>query len=67
MSEQATICAGQRYTKDGVSVDVHDVKDGEVYMRKWPKGVEEQPFFQNLIRVPIPVFVEQVKDATKTV
>lgn len=55
---------GTRYTKDGISVDIDDVKDGEVYIRRWPKGVTEQPFFANCIRMPVAQFVEQVQGAT---
>lgn len=55
---------GTRYTKEGVSVDIDSVINGEVYVRRWPKGVETQPFFSNCIRMPIAQFVEQVQDAT---
>lgn len=55
---------GTRYTKDGISVDIDDVKDGEVYVRRWPKGVTTQPFFANCIRMPVAQFVEQVQGAT---
>lgn len=55
---------GTRYTKDGISVDIDDVKDGEVYVRRWPNGVTTQPFFANCIRMPVAQFVEQVQGAT---
>lgn len=55
---------GSRYTKDGVSIDVHDVKDGEVWVRRWPKGVESQSFFANCIRVPLDVFNREIEGAT---
>ena len=54
-----------RYTKEGVSVDIDCVKDGEVYVRRWPKGVKSQPFFSNnCIRMTVSRFVEQVQFAT---
>lgn len=59
-----SLLPGTRYTKDGISVDIDDVKDGEVYVRRWPKGVQTQPFFSNCIRLPVSQFVEQVQGAT---
>jgi hypothetical protein len=55
---------GTRYTKNGISVDIESVKDGEVYARRWPKGVKSQPLFANCIRLPVKQFVEQVQSAT---
>lgn len=59
-----SLTPGSRYTKDGISLDVDFVKDGQVYLRRWPKGVESQPMFENCVRVPIADFIEQVQDAT---
>lgn len=55
---------GTRYTKDGISVDIDDVKDGEVYIRRWPKGVATQSLFENCMRMTVAQFVEQVQGAT---
>lgn len=55
---------GQRYSKDGVSLDIDAMKDDMVYVRRWPKGVEEQPFFANLYRMPEEEFAKQIIDAT---
>lgn len=59
-----SLLPGTRYTKDGISVDIDDVKEGEVYIRRWPKGVTTQPLFSNCIRMPVAQFVEQVQGAT---
>ena len=55
---------GTRYTKARVSVDIDCVKDGYVYVRRWPKGVDSQPLCSNCIRMPVSQFVEQVQGAT---
>lgn len=62
----ADLKPGTRYTKNGVSVDIELVKDGEVYVRRWPEGVTRQPFLANCIRMPVATFVEQVQGATIT-
>lgn len=66
MGDRETVCLlpGTRYTKDGISVDIDSVENGEVYVRRWPKGVVNQPFFANCIRIPIAEFVAQVRGAT---
>lgn len=65
LERMVSLQPGTRYTKDGISVDIDDVKDGEVYVRRWPKGVTTQPFFANCIRMHVAQFVEQVQGATK--
>lgn len=60
------IKTGTRYTKNGVSVDVHAVISEEVYLRQWPEGVTTQPLFSNCIRVPIAHFEEQIQGASIT-
>ena len=55
---------GTRYTKDGVSVDVHDVYQGEVYFRQWPKDVNVQAFLNNLGRMSVEEFAKRVIGAT---
>lgn len=64
LPRRCSLLPGTRYTKDGISVDIDAVKDGEVYVRRWPKGVTTQPFFANCIRMPVAQFVEQVQGAT---
>ena len=63
LQQVVSLHPGTRFTKNGVSVDIVCVKDGEVYVRRWPKGVDSQPFFANCIRMPIENFVAQVQDA----
>jgi hypothetical protein len=57
------IQAGQRFTKNGVSVDVTSIARGEVYVRVWPKGVRTQPFYAHCYRVPVAMFIEQIRSA----
>lgn len=63
MNTEPTICLkpGTRYKKNGISVDIDLVKDGEMYVRRWPKGVTTQGFFANCIRMPVDRFIEQVR------
>ncbi len=51
------IIPGTRYTKNGVSVDIHSVKDGQVYCQRWPRDVMEQDFLDGLIRMPVDDFL----------
>lgn len=39
---------GSAYHRNGVTVHVHEVKDGMVYYQRFHKGVEVQPFFDEL-------------------
>lgn len=55
---------GDVYTKDGVQIDVEYIEFGDVYYRKWPKGVKIQSMLENCRRMPIAEFIEKVKDAT---
>lgn len=52
---------GQRFTKNGIAVDVHKVEGGEVYYRRWPKGVDEMPWCAGLARLPINEFLAEVE------
>ena len=54
------------YSKNGWHVVVHDVRDGQVYYQRWPPGVDEQPFMDNLSRTSIEQFEAAVEDATIT-
>jgi len=57
----AKLHPGTSYTKNGVTVVIDCVKDGEVYVQRWPKGVEWQSFFVNCIRMPIKHFIAQLR------
>jgi hypothetical protein len=54
---------GSAYHKNGVTIHVHYVEDGIVYFQKFGRGVEVQPFFDDLWRKPIAAFMAAVKDA----
>jgi hypothetical protein len=56
---------GTRYTKDGGSIDVHQIDRGQVYYRKWSDAVTTQPAFSNLYRVPLSRFRMAVIGARK--
>lgn len=56
---------GARFTQNGISVDVDSVKDGEVYFRRWPKGVETQAWLDNCHRLPLKQFITAVAGAKK--
>ncbi len=60
----SAVVPGQRYTKNGASVDVDFVQGGEVYVRLWPKGVQEQGMYDRTFRVPLADFLQQVEGAT---
>ena len=47
--------------RNGILIHVHDVKNGEVFFRKWPKGIEKQCLFENLFRMPVDEFEKQIK------
>lgn len=57
---------GIRYTKDGVSLDVHEIARGQVYYRRWPAGITTQPAFTHLHRVPLARFRRAVRGAERT-
>ena len=56
---------GMKFRKDGIRIDVHDVKDGEVYFRRWPKGVQDQLFFEGLRRMSLDDFIASVDRGAK--
>lgn len=55
---------GSAYHSNGVTVHVHEVKDGMVYYQRFHKGVEVQPFFDELWRKPLATFMSEVVGAT---
>ena len=55
----------QVYEQDGWHVVVHDVRHGEVYYQKWPPGVDEQGWLDNLGRMPLELFKAQVSAGTQ--
>ncbi len=55
---------GQIYEKDGVRVDVHAVRDGEVFYQLWPAGVVEQMVWERLYRRTLEDFALQAGVAT---
>ena len=54
---------GMRLERNGNGCVVHDVKDGQVYYQIWPKGVDDQSFFENLYRRPVEDFERQVLES----
>jgi hypothetical protein len=57
---------GMGFTRNGITIKVHFIEDGEVYYQKWPKGVEEQRWFENLSRLPVDEFEKGIEGATVT-
>ena len=49
--------------RNGWTIDVHEIKNGEVLFRRWSPGVERQSFVQNLSRMAVDEFERQVRDA----
>ena len=49
--------------RNGWTIDVREIKNGEVLFRRWPPGVERQSFVQNLSRMAVDEFERQVRDA----
>ena len=56
--------AGQRYTKDGIAVDVHAVRQGMVYIQTWPKDAILMLATDGLSKVKIEDFMKQIEGAT---
>ena len=54
---------GSAYHNNGVTLHVHDFKNGEVYLQRFPKGVETQGMFENLMRVPLDHFEKESEGA----
>lgn len=52
---------GVTIEKNGIRIRVHDVANGIVYFRKWPKGIEEQGFLENLYRMPVDEFENKLE------
>lgn len=44
---------------NGVRVDIHAIKDGNVYYQRWAPGVESQGALDNLYRLPTAEFIRQ--------
>jgi hypothetical protein len=49
--------------KNGWTVHIHEIKDGCVYLQRFPPGVENQGLLQNLRKMPISEFEAQAKEA----
>jgi hypothetical protein len=55
--------AGERIDfRNGWSIDIHEIKNGEVYFQQWPPGVENQSFLSGLGRMPIPDFEKRIAE-----
>jgi len=52
-----TIKAGDRYIHDGIIVDVHEVFDGMVYYRQWPKDTTEINWLDGLFKISLMQFL----------
>ena len=57
-----TIKKGQTYMKNGVMIDIHEVRDGQVFYRLWPPRIEKQGMFDRLYRMPIGEFKSKLND-----
>ena len=55
---------GTAWHKNGVTIHVCGLRNGEVYYQRFPVGVESQGWFENLYRAPLDWFVSQCKGAT---
>jgi hypothetical protein len=54
---------GQRYIHEGMTIDIHSVENGQVYYRKWPKGVTEMGMWEGLGRCLIEVAEREIEKA----
>ena len=54
-----------RLTKNGITIDVHEIRNGEVLYRKWMPGVKSMPFLIGLRRMPVAEFEAQAKGAKR--
>jgi len=48
--------------RNGWSIDIHEVKQGQQYYQRWAPGVESQPWLYNLKRGNEERFWEEVLD-----
>lgn len=49
--------SGQRIEfSNGWAIDIHEIKNEEVYCQRWPPGVQRQSIFANLFRMPTDQF-----------
>ena len=56
------IKAGERLDfRNGWTIDIHAIRNGEVLYRKWTPGIERQSLVANLGRMPLCDFVAQAK------
>jgi hypothetical protein len=62
MSDEGIIAPGRLGFPSGHSIDVHTVRNGQVYYQVWHPGEETKAFFADLIRKPIAEFVAQVRE-----
>ena len=53
---------GDRYIHNGVTVDIHEIHEGQVYFRQWPMGVTEMPWLSGLRRCPIEQAENEIKE-----
>lgn len=48
--------------KNGWDLDIHEVRDGQVYYREWRPGVQHQPIIQGLCRMDVAEFTAKVNE-----
>lgn len=48
--------------KNGWTIEVHLVRNGEVYFRKWPPGVSSMGFLERLQRMSVRRFNESLSE-----
>jgi len=58
---------GMEIERNGILIRIHFLKNGQVYYQKWPKDIEHQGQFDNLGRMDINEFKDQLEDFRKTV
>ena len=62
LRDEDIIAPGRLEFPSGHSIDVHTVRNGQVYYQVWHPGVETQSVFDCLIRKPIAEFIAQVRE-----
>lgn len=51
--------------KDGVTVHIHEIMNGQVYFQRFPRGVTDQGWFDNLYRIPVAQYDVESVSATE--
>lgn len=49
--------------RDGWTIDLHEIRNGDQLFRTWPPDVERQDYLAGLARMPVSQFWEKVRIA----